>query len=195
MTAGTDVVATLGPVVELLERLGLRYLIGGSVASSVYGTPRATMDVDLMAEVGEDDVDRFVSGLGDEFYASAEMIRNAVEGRSSFNLIHRPTMMKVDVFIPEDRAFDRFQLERRRRKTLGDEPHLEAWVASPEDVVLKKLEWARSGDGVSEVQVRDVVGVLRVQGGSLDFDYLRRWAARLGVEDLLERALEEAEPE
>lgn len=192
MTAVPDLMAALGPVIALLEELDVNYAIAGSVASSTYGFPRATMDVDLVAVVESHDSERFEQALGDEYYVSADMIREAIRARSAFSLIHRPTMMKIDIFIAADTDFARSVQERRRRTVLATTPtHLEAWVLSPEDVILRKLEWARRGETVSEVQWRDVVGVMRVQA-SLDVAYLRRWAAVLEVADLLEGALTEA---
>ncbi len=193
MIGATDLIEALAPVLALLDELGIEYAIGGSVASSAYGLPRATMDIDLVAQVEPLHAARFESALGDDYYVSTEMIRQAIRARSAFNLIHRPTMMKIDIFIALDRDYDRAVHGRRRRISLATAPKpLEAWVISPEDVVLSKLEWSRLGEVVSEVQWRDVVGVIRVQQGSLDEAYLRRWAVVLRVDDLLQRALSEA---
>ncbi len=192
MTTVPDLMAALSPVIALLEDLDVEYAIGGSVASSAYGFPRATMDVDLVAVIDPRLSDRFEQELGDDYYVSAEMIRDAIRARSSFNLIHRPTMMKIDIFMAENTEFARSVQKRRRRTLLTSDPAgLEAWLLSPEDVILRKLEWARRGDTVSEVQRHDVIGVIRVQT-SLDIAYLRRWAAILEVGDLLEDALTEA---
>ena len=192
MTTVPDLMAALSPVLALLEDLDVEYAIGGSVASSAYGFPRATMDVDLVAVIDRRLADRFEQELGGDYYVSAEMIRDAIQARSSFNLIHRSTMMKIDIFIAENTEFARSVQKRRRRTLLTSDPAgLEAWLLSPEDVILRKLEWARRGDTVSEVQWHDVVGVIRVQT-SLDIAYLRRWAAILEVGDLLEDALTEA---
>ena len=193
MTTVPDLMAALSPVLALLEALDVEYAIGGSVASSAYGFPRATMDVDLVAVIDHRLSDRFEQELGDEYYVSGDMIRDAIRARSSFNLIHRPTMMKIDIFIAEDTEFARSVQKRRRRTLLTSAPaELEAWVLSPEDLILRKLEWARRGETVSEVQRGDVVGVIRVQT-SLDIEYLRRWATVLKVGDLLEEVLTEAE--
>ena len=145
----------------------------------------------IVAALTIKDVTQLVHGLDDEFYADADMIRTAVVNRSSFNLIHRTTMFKVDIFVVGDRQFDRRQLERRRLQVL-DPPDGKAFIASAEDVILAKLDWYRQGGEVSERQWDDVQGILDVQGARLDVAYLRRWAADLGVADLLDRALRDA---
>lgn len=189
-----DFLEALGPVVEALERLGVPYGVGGSVASSAYGRARSTLDVDVVADLGPEHVRAFVTALSAGYYVDEAMIRDAVSRHASFNLIHLGTMTKVDVFVLEDRAFDRSAFSRRREDTL--EPGAGArrfWLTSPEDIVLHKLEWFRKGGGVSERQWADVVGVLQVQGPALDWDYLGRWARDLGVDDLLDRARAEAD--
>ena len=145
-----------------------------------------------MAELGLEHVEPFVRELKDEFYIDKDMIAEAIARRSSFNIIHRESFFKVDVFIPMMRPFMDEQLARAQRQVLSIEPPVEALVATAEDTLLAKLEWYRIGGEVSERQWRDVLGILEVQEGNLDLDYLRQWAKELKVSDLLERALEEA---
>lgn len=188
-----DLLAALEPVVDLLDRLGVQYQIGGSVASSVHGMARATMDVDLVAALDATHVTDLVEALQADYFIDAGMVRTALQRRSSFNLIHQATMMKVDVFLPKARPYDRAALARSVSDTLVDEPAARrVSIAAAEDVVLSKLEWYRLGGEVSERHWADVLGVLRVQGDELDREYMRRWAMELGVDDLLDRALSDA---
>lgn len=176
-------------VTGVLEKLKVRYFIGGSLASTLFGMVRTTQDADIVAELSQEHVEEFVGQLISEFYIDKEMIVAAIDRRSSFNIIHRESIFKVDIFIPEMRPFMKAQLGRARRQILSIEPPSEAFFATPEDTLLAKLEWYRLGGEVSERQWRDVLGILGVQGDSLDFDYLRDWARELKVNDLLDRAL------
>jgi hypothetical protein len=178
-------------VVDTFDRLGIPYLVGGSLASSLYGIPRATQDVDIVARLTQRDVPALVSALRETFYLDQQTILEAVELRGSFNLIHLGTFLKVDIFVAKDDEPSRSQMERRRRYEIDGDPPRSLVVASPEDVVAHKLYWYELGDGVSDRQWSDVLGVLRVAGDRLDLEYLHRTAALLGIQDLLERALDE----
>jgi hypothetical protein len=178
-------------VTGVLEELGVPYLIGGSLASTLYGMVRTTQDSDIIAEMQTEHVQPFVSVLHDEFYIDEEMIAEAIQQNSSFNIIHRETMFKVDVFIPRPRPFLRSQLARAQRQTFTLESELSAKFASPEDTILSKLEWYRMGGEVSDRQWRDILGVLKTRAGELDLAYLRKWAKELKIADLLERASKE----
>ena len=188
-----DLLTALRPVVISLQRMNVRYYVGGSVASSVYGVGRTTLDVDLVAELSLEHIASLVEDLKDAFYISENMVRDAVKHQSCFNVIHLETMFKVDIFIPKTRQYDRSAIRRIRKDTLGfGDSELETYVASPEDVVLNKLEWYRKGDEVAQRQWDDVIGVLKIQAKNLDFDYMQKWAEELNVSDLLDRAISEA---
>lgn len=179
-------------VTDLFEKLGVAYLIGGSLASTLYGMVRTTQDSDIVAEMRLEHLHPFVAALQDEFYVDDEMIAEAIRRNSSFNIIHHETIFKVDVFIPRSRPFLQSQLARAQRQTFVFETEVSAKFASPEDTILSKLEWYRLGDEVSDRQWRDILGVLKTRAGELDLEYLRVWARELKVSDLLERALQEA---
>ncbi len=185
-------IAVTVKVTALFEKLGIPYLIGGSLASAIYGLVRTTQDSDIVARLENVHISPLVQALENEFYIDAEMIADAIARRASFNMIHRETMFKVDIFISRQRAFDQSQLARASRQTIATEPKVEAMIASVEDTMLAKLEWYRMGGQVSERQWGDILGMLKVQAGRLDLDYLHRWAKELKVGDLLERALKQA---
>ena len=176
-------------VVDALEKLGIGYHLGGSLASTVHGVPRQTRDADIVAELGVEQIGPFVAELRGTFYVEPEMVREAVERRASFNLVHLEDGFKVDVFVAGMGSFDRSEIERASQLQVVDEPRRVAWVKSAEDTILRKLQWYESGGRVSDRQWSDVLGVLRVQGDAIDLSYLERWAAELGLEELLERAL------
>ena len=179
-------------VTDVFEKLGVPYLIAGSLASTLYGMVRTTQDSDVVAKMRLEHLQVFVSALQDEFYIDEEMIVDAIQRNSSFNIIHRATMFKVDVFIPSPRPFLQAQLERAEKQTFSFEAEISAKFASPEDTILSKLEWFRMGGEVSDRQWRDIMGVLKTRAGELELEYLRKWAAELHVSDLLERALGQA---
>jgi len=176
-------------VTGVFERLGVPYLIGGSLASTLYGMVRTTQDSDIIAEMHAEHIQPFVSALEADFYVDQEMIAESIQRNSSFNIIHRDTMFKVDVFIPRPRPFLQSQLARARRQTFTLGTEVSAIFASPEDTILSKLEWYRMGGEVSERQWRDILGVLKTKAGDIDLEYLRHWARELKVSGLLERAL------
>ncbi|MEJ2711165.1 MAG: hypothetical protein P8074_26395 [Anaerolineales bacterium] len=179
-------------VTATLEKLGVPYLIGGPLASTLYGMVRTTQDSDIVAELEHRHIQSFVEALQEGFYIDEEMIFDAVAHHSSFNIIHRESMFKVDIFIPRQRHFEKMQFSRARREALSKEPEATAFVATAEDTLLAKLERYRMGSEASERQWRDVLGVIAVQASALDLDYLHRMAKEIEVEDLLKRAFSEA---
>jgi hypothetical protein len=179
-------------VTDVFERFGVPYLIGGSLASTLHGRVRTTQDSDIVAEMGPEHILPFVAALQEEFYMDEEMIAEAVRRRNSFNIIHRESMFKVDIFIPHPRPFLQSQLARAQRQVFTFEKEFSARFASPEDTILSKLEWYRLGGEVSDRQWQDVLGVMKVRAGEIDLDYMRKWSIELKVADLLERALREA---
>ena len=179
-------------VTATFERLGIPYVIGGSLASSLHGIPRATQDVDIVARLTPGDVAAVAATLAPHFYIDESAMRDAVERRASFNVIHLGTYFKADVFVARDDEASRLQLERSQRFELPGRPGSAIVVASPEDVVAQKLYWFGLGDSVSERQWADAIGVLKVAGPRLDKEYLRVIAGLLGVEAVLRRACAEA---
>ena len=188
----TEPIAVTLLVVDALEAIGVRYAIGGSLASAFHGVMRATLDADFVAELHLEHAPLLVRMLREAFYVDEPMIRSAIQRHASFNVVHLETMFKVDVFVAGSRALDRAQLDRRQLQRLSDAPERHAYVITAEDIVLAKLEWYRLSNEVSERQWRDILGVLKVQSSDLDSGYLRRMAAEMDICDLLERALQDA---
>jgi hypothetical protein len=179
-------------VLDAFESLKIPYRIGGSLASSAMGVPRASIDADLVADVRNEHADPLAARLQPAFYASPKMIREAIRNRGSFNLLHIASGFKVDVFVVKERPFDRQAFARCTvRPWLGTSDRTVAF-STAEDVILYKLEWYRMGDEASQRQWNDVIGVLRVQGEKLDRGYMQTWAAALKVGDLLQRAIDES---
>ena len=179
-------------VVQEFEHLGIRYLVGGSLASSLHGIPRATNDVDIVAEIKNENVPSLVKALEPEFYIDSEMIIDAIHRQGSFNIIHLETMFKIDVFILKPDEASRKEMMRRQPYNITDVSGQALFLASAEDVVIHKLYWYKLGEKTSERQWNDVLGVLQVQGNQLDYAYLKQTAKLRGVSDLLEKALQEA---
>jgi hypothetical protein len=178
-------------VAELLERLGIPYHVGGSVASSAHGMYRASADIDFVIDPTSDQLEALARALEPEFYVSRSAMAEALSGRSTFNAIHDQTSFKIDFFIKGSAPFDAEELRRSIRQAVGDEPGHAVLLKSPEDTVLRKLEWFRRGGEVSERQWQDVLSILAAARGQLDEAYLARWSRELGIADLLDRARRE----
>ena len=189
MSDTDDLVDALAPVVVALRTLGVRHYVGGSVASSFHGAIRTTMDVDVVCELTEKDIARFVELFNRDFYISEQAIRYAVREKSCFNLIHMPTSFKIDVFVSRGRAFDVACMRRASTQRLGDNRTIDVPIASAEDSIVSKLEWYRLTNETSERQWDDVSRLIRLLGDEADVVYLRQAADSVGVLDLLERLL------
>jgi hypothetical protein len=181
--------ATLKLITSALERLQIRYFVGGSVASSVRGVWRTTLDVDLIAAIRPEQADSLVKALGPAWYADVDEIRSSIDTRRAFNLIHLQNALKVDVF-PAGEDFHAAQLERATVVAIGPD-QVRCPVATAEDSLLAKLRWYRDGGNVSDQQWTDVLTLIR-NNSVMDLSYLQHWAARLGVTDLLEKAQADA---
>lgn len=191
-----DAVTAMIPVVAEFERLGIRYYVGGSLASSIYGLARTTLDVDVVADLRREHVAPLVATLQPAYYVSEPMILDAVARKSCFNVIYLANNFKVDVFVSKGREYDLTVFQRIRQDTLDSgHPSDQFHFPSPEDSVLAKLEWYRLGDEASDRQWRDIIEVMMAQHNVLDRSYLAHWAGQLRVADLLEKAWKEVETE
>jgi hypothetical protein len=171
-----------------LDALGVAWLVGGSVASSILGEPRATSDVDLVADLRGRHVSALFAALVDTYYIDEDATKAAVRTRGGFNVIQLASMTKVDIYCTRDEPLAREELERR---IFVEVDGRQVPCASAEDIILQKLLWFTLGGGVSDRQWRDVRGVIRVQGAALDRAYLEHHATSHGLLDLLHRALNE----
>jgi hypothetical protein len=179
-------------VTSALEALEIPYFIGGSLASAVHGTIRSTMDADLVVDLRIDHLQELTARLEGAFFIDPPAMVNALQRNSSFNLIHKDTMFRIDIFPLGGHPFEQNQMVRRVQQSLGEHPYERAYFTTAEDIILAKLNWFRMGGEISEQQWRDVLGVIRVQGDILDQDYIQLWGERLGLLDLFERALSDA---
>ncbi len=166
---------------EVCDRLGLSYFVTGSTATIAYGEPRFTNDIDIVIDLPAERVADFCNAFPDaDFYLSPAAVTQAVASQHQFNVLHPASGLKIDFIVLTSSAFDQSRYSRRRElKVLPDRS---ISFASPEDVILKKLIYYREGG--SEKHLRDIAGVLRVQGDALDRTYIEDWAARLNVSDL-----------
>ena len=164
---------------QVFHRLGLRYLVTGSTATILYGEPRFTNDLDVVVDLPEEAVPVLCREFpSPDFYLSEPAAIEAVRGRRQFNIIHPTSGLKIDVIVASDSDFDRSRLSRGRMLPVVSSGSV--WVASPEDVIVKKLQYFREGG--SDKHVRDIVGVLRIRGEEIDHTYLEKWIAHFGLE-------------
>ncbi len=193
MTLNSELRQATEPLIRFFEANQIQYHIGGSVASSAHGIPRTTIDVDLVADIKPHHVEKMVQSLQTIYYIDASMIQSAINNQTSFNMIHLETIIKIDIFILKADPFDQNVMSRAVAGTLnvGEAEPLQVQFSSPEDIILHKLSWFRMGGEQSERQWKDILGVLKIQRDSLDFEYMQIWAKQIKVDDLLERALAE----
>lgn len=188
-----DILLALEPVVKTFEKIGIDYYVGGSVASSVYGIARATLDVDLVADIAPNQVPELFQALKSTFYIDDNMILDAINRKASFNVIHLETMLKIDVFILKNTSYDKTAFQRRQKDTLDEEDETLFYLVSAEDIILNKLMWYRMGGGVSDRQWSDILGVFKVQSNLLDMEYLQYWSKELNLTDLLNEAIQDSQ--
>ena len=168
-------------VLEAFAAAGVEYLLVGSVASAAYGEPRLTLDIDVVAALTVEKLPRFLSTFpAPDFYVSAEAAADAIRNKKQFNIIHPSSGLKIDVIVTKADEFDRGRFARKRNISVF--PDRSADFASPEDIIIKKMEYYREGG--SEKHLRDIAGILRVSGDGLDFSYIEGWSARMGLKEI-----------
>jgi hypothetical protein len=182
---------TLENFTNILERLGIAYAIGGSIASSAYGAVRFTEDADIVVEHFGDKAEEFFELVKDQYYISKEAMNQALKQHKSFNVIHSESAFKIDVFICKNTAFEKQLMLRAKGLKLSDSLEKCFLMVSPEDIILLKMQWYNSGGRSSERQWNDILGIFAVQAKRLDFKYLKKWAAVLGINELFEKVISE----
>lgn len=174
-----SITSFLQRVAQILEASGVPYMLTGSLAAAYYATPRATQDIDVVIDTQEEGIERLVQGFLDaEFYVDREAALAAWRTQGQFNAIDPDSGWKVDLIVRKDRSFSRTEFERREPADLLG---IEVSLASLEDVVIAKLEWAQMGN--SELQRTDVVRLLELSGSRVDRAYLEKWVAELGLQN------------
>lgn len=168
-------------VAAALDGLAIPYFITGSCASISYGEPRLTNDIDIVADISAKQVAPLLEHFPlPEFYVSEDAVREAIALKGQFNIIHPASGLKVDIIISKGSEYDDRQFERRKRMPLSQESAAD--FASPEDVIVMKMEYYRRGG--SEKHLRDITGMLKVSGNAIDREDISRWAKRLGLEEI-----------
>lgn len=166
---------------------GIPYFITGSVASFLYGEPRLTQDIDIVADIQESHIPGLLRSFPEaEFYIDDLSIRRAIREKSQFNIIHPSSGIKIDIIIPKGGPFDRQRFERR--KTVRTSDDLIIQYSSPEDIIISKLEFYR--EGRSEKHLRDIAGIVKISGEELDLGYIAAVTQGKGLRELWEDFLE-----
>ncbi len=178
-------------VTSILDSLEIPYFIGGSLASSLQGIPRSSQDIDFIADIVDRNIPDLIEAFKNEFYIDENMIKEAIDHKSSFNIIHLKTIYKVDIFIPDQKQFQE-EMSRRKHYILPDQKNKEIYIASAEDIIIQKLRWFRLGGEISDKQWKDVLGVIRVQSNKLDRKYLKSQSEKFDLTALLEKAFKES---
>ena len=182
-------IAAIQAFTDVLDRLNIAYAIGGSMASSVYGAVRFTQDADIMVEPFPPAADGLYRLLMENFYISPTAMYDALRTFGCFNVIHLATAFKIDVFVTADSEFHKQVFARRQKLMFGDSASKPLLLVSAEDIVLLKLDWYKQSDCTSERQWSDVLGVLTAQASAIDSEYLKTWADKLGLGELLKKAI------
>jgi hypothetical protein len=177
----------LQKLVAVFEDLGIPYLVTGSVAAMAYGEPRFTNDIDIVAGMEKEHVQKLVAAFpAEEYYISLDMIFDALSHSSQFNIIHPSSGLKADIIIRKDTPFDKSRFSRARR--IQPSESYEASFAAPEDVIIKKMEYYKEGG--SEKHLRDITGILKISAENIDLPYISHWANQLELTEIWTRIQE-----
>lgn len=168
-------------VCRQLKETGIPYMITGSIAANLYAVPRMTRDIDIVIEVKREDADRILKIFKDDFYIDLESVKEAIEKRDMFNIIHNEYIFKIDFIIRKDSPYRELEFKRQQKIQIEG---VEISVVSIEDLILSKLVWAR--DSLSETQLGDVRNLLET-AKDIDMQYLKEWIRSLGLEEIYDK--------
>ena len=168
-------------VIQALESTGIPYMITGSQASAYYGEPRFTRDIDIVPDTKPEQAEEFITFFpSNEFYCDKEMIEEEIERRGQFNIIHTASGLKIDIILTKTTPFSQTEFARRNRSAVFSDQ--DAFFTSPEDVIIKKMEYYKEGG--SEKHLRDIAGILKISGEAVDKNYIANWSRQLGLTEI-----------
>lgn len=168
----------LGDLTKRLDKIGIKYMLVGSMALVHYAMPRATVDIDIVVEISPENIDKFIAEFESDYYIPINRAKQAARRKGMFNLLNNQTILKIDCVVLKESEFEKNAFARRRKVDYAGE--FEVWIIGREDLILSKLNWAKITK--SERQMLDVASIIR---NGFDEDYVEKWARKLGVENLL----------
>jgi hypothetical protein len=172
----------LADFTERLEKLGVDYMLVGSMALVHYAIPRSTVDIDIVINVSPENIEKFIAEFENDYYIPSNRAREAVSRKGMFNLLNQQTILKIDCVVLKETEFDQNAFSRRQKVQYTSD--FQIWIIRKEDLILSKLNWAKNTK--SERQLLDVASVIR---NGYDKTYVESWATKLGVEALLEKSI------
>ena len=168
---------------ERLEKLGINYMLTGSMALVHYAVPRTTTDIDVVIELTTNDADKFIKEFEKDFYIPENRVKDAIYRKRMFNILNQQSIIKIDCVILKPDEFSHTAFSRRQRVNYTED--FEVWIIGKEDLIISKLNWAKTSR--SEMQMRDVASILR---NGFDETYVNFWAEKLGIQDILQDCLD-----
>ncbi len=168
-------------VTQYLNKIDIPYMISGSIAANYYTVPRMTRDIDIVIELKNTDIDKFINFFQDDFYVDKEMIKEEVSRQGMFNIIHNQHIIKIDFIIRKKSTFQKAAFSRRKKILIEHSP---MWFISAEDLILAKLLWAK--ESYSEMQLKDVQNLMQTVD-KLDLKYIENWIQHLGLEPVYKK--------
>lgn len=173
----------LGDFTRRVDKIGIEYMLVGSMALVHYAMPRTTVDIDIVINILPAKIDEFIAEFENDYYIPVERAKDAVREKRMFNVLNQQTVLKIDCVVLKENEFETNAFSRRRKVDYSGD--FDVWIIGKEDLILSKLNWAKNTK--SERQMLDVVSIIR---NGFDEDYVNRWARKLGVEDLLRECFE-----